>query len=791
VASEHPDVRTNVEVQPAARGPIPERFELVFEHAPTGICLVGLDGEFLTANPAMCRMLGYSESELRQRTTMDVTHPDDLGPTNEWLHRLRREHAGTTVFEKRYLHREGHSIWAVVSIHVLTDSAGAPRFFVSHVLDITDRKYAEDVLRESEEKFRIAFENAPMGMSIIGPTGRFLAVNPKLCGMFGYSREELLAITFNTITHPDDIERGNLWVKKMMSGDHSEPEFEKRYLHRDGHIVWGLVRAEWVRNDDGLPRMSVCHVLDITDRKRSEAALIARERQLREAHEIALMGHWQLEMADLSMSWADGTYRLLEFEPGSLSPSCASFLSRIHADDRALVEEALQAGDPDDGPCDRVLRLALPEGRIKHLRMICRPEFDSAGQKQRVSGVLQDISTLRQAEEDRTRLEAQLHRAQKMEAVGYLAGGIAHDFNNLLTAIGGNASLALLEAQENERLSGYLSEIVKGVSAAAELTRQLLTFSRKQVIQPRVLNLNDVVEYMTQMLRRLLGEDLELAAVLHPELGAVRLDLSQAEQVLVNLAVNARDAMRDGGRLTIETANAEFDEEYCRQHGQLSPGRFVLLAVSDTGAGMSENTKQHLFEPFFSTKEPGHGSGLGLAMVYGAVRQNQGHIEVYSELGHGTTFKIYLPRVDEPVQDFRPKTVVATTTGSETILLVEDDARVRALAQGWLSRLGYRVHAYANGPDALAALGSMDHPIDLVVTDVVMPGMNGRVFSDHVKALRPAVKVLFTSGYGHDVIAHRGVLDADVEFLSKPYSLECLAERVRQVLGSPSRATPE
>jgi two-component system, cell cycle sensor histidine kinase and response regulator CckA len=641
----------------------------------------------------------------------------------------------------------------------------------------------EDVSRETDEKFRIAFENAPTGMSIIRPDGRFLSVNPTLCRMFGYSKEELLEGTFNAITHPDDIERGNRWVRKMMAGDYSEPEFEKRYIHKDGHVVWGLVRAQWLRNEDGAPRMSVVHILDITERKRAEQEVLARERQLREAHEIAQMGHFQIDLANLSMSWTDGIYRLLEFELGGVSPSQELFLSRVHPDDRGMVEGAHQAVVERNLPCDLVHRLLFPGDRVKYVRKICRSEPDDAGRALRITGILQDVTLTRKAEEDRVQLEAQLHHAQKMEAIGYLAGGIAHDFNNLLTAIGGNAALATIGKQGDENLSVYLSEIVKAVNSAAELTRQLLTFSRKQVTAPRILNLNAVINHLALMLRRLLGEDLELKTVLGTGLGQVQIDLGQVEQILINLAVNARDATQDGGKLTIETANTELDQDFCRRHEQLVPGPFVRLTVSDTGCGMSEETKQHLYEPFFTTKEQGRGTGLGLAMVYGAVRQNQGHIEVQSELGQGTTFRIYLPRVDAPPEAIKVKVDAISDTGDETILLVEDDDMVRSLAARGLLRKGYRVLSYPNAREALEAIGAMQEPIDLVITDVVMPGMNGRVFAEKVRRLRPEIKVLYTSGYAQDVIVHHGVPETSTQFLAKPYSPELLARRVRESLG--------
>jgi two-component system cell cycle sensor histidine kinase/response regulator CckA len=383
---------------------------------------------------------------------------------------------------------------------------------------------------------------------------------------------------------------------------------------------------------------------------------------------------------------------------------------------------------------------------------------------------------------ERKRMEAQFIQVQKMESIGRLAGGVAHDFNNLLTAIKGNISLALLDMQPMDPLYEYLINVDRAADSAASLTRQLLTFSRKQIISPKVINLNDVLVHVQKLLARLIGEDIHLELFAAPDLASIRLDRNQAEQVLINLAVNARDAMPHGGRLMLETANIDLDEEYCRRHRYVQPGSFVMLAVSDTGLGIREDVRAHLFEPFFTTKEAGSGTGLGLSMVYGAVKQNGGHIEVYSEEGHGATFKIFLPAVDQP-----PDVTVETFTnarpgGVETIVLVEDEEHVRTIAALMLRRQGYTVHPFPDGPSALTAVEAMSEPLHLLITDVVMPGMNGQVLTQRLLGLRPSTKVLFTSGYTANVIVHQGVLNQGVEFLAKPYSLERLARRVREVL---------
>ncbi len=760
----------------------PEQYRIALQHAPLGMCLVSLDGRFLSANRALCQTLGYAESELVGRPITAFTVPEDVNLTESWLRELVKRPDGRTEFEKRYLHRQGQIVCGLVSVQLLRGADEQPRFFITHVQDITERKRAEAALRESEERFRIAFDNAPTGMSIIAPNGAYLAVNPRLCRMFGHTPDELLSGTIAVVTHPDDVARSNDWIGKKIRNEPCEEDFEKRFIHKDGHVVWGQVRAQWIRDQAGALHMAVAHILDISERKRAEDALVESERQLREAHDVAQLAHWSFDIADGTLCWGEDIERLLEIGTESPLTTWELFALLIHPDDRSAFVVAHQEAVEHGTAYDVVLRLQLPSGQVKFIRAIGRREQMVAGQPLRMTGILQDVSSIKRAEAERAQLETQLHRAQKMEAIGHLAGGIAHDFNNLLTAIGGNASLALTDAEPDAPLYTLLTEITKAVDSAANLTRQLLTFSRQQIISPRVLNLNDVVMHIRNMLRRLLGEDLELATRLAPDLGHVRIDMSQAEQILINLAVNARDAMPDGGRLTIGTGNVELDEDYCREHGQAMPGQYVMLAVSDNGTGMTGEIRAHIFEPFFTTKEQGKGTGLGLAMVYGAVRQNEGLVDVYSELGHGTTFKIYLPCVDAPVEQARPKIAGSLAPGRETIILVEDEPMVRALARRVLIRQGYRVHSFSSGDAALADLPSLVDGFQLIITDVVMPGINGRVFAERARALHPATKVIFTSGYTQNVIAHHGILDEGIEFLPKPYTVDMLVRRVREVL---------
>jgi PAS domain S-box-containing protein len=395
---------------------------------------------------------------------------------------------------------------------------------------------------------------------------------------------------------------------------------------------------------------------------------------------------------------------------------------------------------------------------------------------------------------ERRLLEEQLRQAVKMEAVGRLAGGIAHDFNNLLTAIIGSADLLLEDLDPASSARGDVAEIRRAGERAAQLTRQLLAFSRKQPLTPRVIDVNALVADMDRLLRRLIGEDVELRTVLTPGVGAVRADAGQLEQVIMNLAVNARDAMPRGGKLTIETANAELDEAYAREHVTVRAGPAVMIAVSDTGTGMDSETLGHIFEPFFTTKEVGKGTGLGLATVYGIVKQSGGHVWVYSEPGRGTAFKIYLPRVTEAVEGVGAAAAPATVQGTETLLVVENEAPLRELTRRMLEAKGYTVLTAATPTDALALVERHAGPIHLAVNDVILPGMDGPELARRLDKARPGLRVLFVSGYANEAIVHQGVLDPGVAYLPKPFTAEALARKVREVLDAPSplpqRRTP-
>ncbi|HKZ04213.1 MAG TPA: ATP-binding protein [Methylomirabilota bacterium] len=490
-----------------------------------------------------------------------------------------------------------------------------------------------------------------------------------------------------------------------------------------------------------------------------------------------------VDLEERITSWNIGAEHLLGRRAGAMLGQPLHVLLGEAAGDPAEVATRLLA----PGPSARVdLPFRAAGGQIVEVAVAASPLYGDDGERIGHIIVARDITERKRAESERAILEAQLRQSQKMEAVGRLAGGVAHDFNNVLTVIAGRSQFLRVQMRDGDPLIRHVDLITQGAERAAKLTAQLLAFSRRQVLQPKVLDLNAVVAGVVDMLHRLIGENIELVTVPGRELGHVLADPGQIEQVLLNLVVNARDAMPSGGRLSIATANVDRDESMVRNRMGAKAGRFVMLSVSDTGVGMSEETKARLFEPFFTTKGPGVGTGLGLATVYGIVKQSGGDIWAYSELGRGTSFKVYLPRVDKPAEIVERVENGDVRGGSERILLVEDENDLRDLALEVLEVHGYRVLVAADPVEAERLSGQHREAIDLLLTDVIMPHMSGRELAERLLSKRPSMRVLYTSGYTDDALAQHGVLGNEIFFLQKPYSPDGLARKVREVLDTPA-----
>jgi len=497
-------------------------------------------------------------------------------------------------------------------------------------------------------------------------------------------------------------------------------------------------------------------------------------RRLNEAQHVAHLAYWEIDAGTGDVFWSDEMYRLVGLEPGIQPPPADRFLQALHPEDQPRMREVADRALNELVEFTEQYRLMGPGSSTRTVQAKGRVFVDDHGSRKLV-GTVQDIT-------DRLELEARLRQSQKMEAVGQLAGGVAHDFNNLLTVIEGYTGLLALDRSVPDQPRQQIAEIREAARRAASLTRQLLAFSRQQVLQPRVLSVNDAIASTEKMLHRLIGEHIEFHTRLNPDIHYVKADPGQIEQLLLNLVVNARDAMPDGGKITIETANAVLDPTYAQRHPVKTPGPHVMLAVTDTGCGIPPETIDRIFEPFFTTKESGKGTGLGLSTVHGIVEQSGGHVWVYSEVGRGSTFKVYLPacRLDE---DVRPASeqAPAPSRGNEAILLVEDDASLRQVAATILTRAGYTVLQAKNGVEALALCEDEGTRLDLLLSDMVMPTMSGRELATRVQALRPAVPTLLMSGYTRDSMVHRSDFSA-AAFIEKPFTPEALMLKVRDVL---------
>ena len=640
-------------------------------------------------------------------------------------------------------------------------------------------------LQASEERMRLFFERQIVGMAITSPEKGWLQVNNELCRMLGYSREELSGVTWTELTHPDDLRADLDQFERLLAGAIDEYSMEKRFIRKDGAVIWTELSVGCVRFADGAVDYVLALLVDITERKQAEAALRESEERHRTlvnnlpglAYRCLNDEHWTM------IFFSDEIERMTGYPAADfIDNSVRSYASIIHPDDRAMVDRAVQAGVIARQPFEMEYRLNRADGVTIWVHEKRQGVYGPGGNLVWLDGVVIDITRHIRAEEEKRNLQAQLLQSQKMESVGRLAGGVAHDFNNMLQTILGYSDLSLAQVEATSPVHEGLLEIRKAAMRSADLTRQLLAFARKQTVSPKILDLNDTVAGMLKMLQRLIGENIDLAWLPGHSLWPVKMDPSQLDQILANLAVNARDAIADTGKITIETENISRHAAYCADHPDCLPGEYVLLAVSDNGCGMDKETLAQIFEPFFTTKEKGKGTGLGLATVYGIVRQNNGFVNVYSEPGQGTTFSIYLP-------SFAGETAAAETSlteepagGTETVLLVEDEDSLLNLGKAILQRLGYTVLT-ANTPMAAIQL-AQEHAgeIHLLITDVVMPEMNGRELAQRLSSLRPAMPCLYMSGYTADVIVHHGVLDTGIHFIQKPFSIGDLARAIRETL---------
>jgi two-component system cell cycle sensor histidine kinase/response regulator CckA len=764
-----------------------EKYRSIFDNATEGLFQSTSEGRFLTVNPAFARILGYASPEEIISHITDIGRQLYVDPEDRVEAALLQEGSGFIQgFEIRAYRKDGKTIWLSVNRRSVRNKDGQEIYIEGSVEDITERKRIEEALIESEGRKSAILKSALDCVITIDDEGKILDFNPAAEHTFGYKSENVVGEKMAELIIPPQYrshhEAGFARYRETGSSAILNKRIEVSAMRADGTEI--SVELTVTAIGVAPKRIFTAFLRDLTERKQAEEAL--RETVRSKEESLALLDTL-LSTAPIGFAFhtPDLVYERINESLASinglsvrehLGHTLSEVLPEMAKVLEPIMQRALASGEPVLDVELSGVTPAVP-GRQRHWLASFYPVRMKAGEILGVGVLLSEIT-------DRKQLEDQLRQSQKMEAVGQLAGGIAHDFNNLLTAITGYSSMGLQYIDENHRIKGYLEEIKKAGDRAANLTRQLLAFSRKQILQPLPLNLNDIVSDINKLLQRLIGEDIQLSVKLCLELRRIKVDPGQIEQVLVNLAVNSRDAMPRGGKLTIETANEELSQEYTSRHIGLQAGRYVVLSVSDNGMGMDEKTEERIFEPFFTTKGKEKGTGLGLSTVYGIVKQSGGHISVYSEVGHGTTFKIYLPEYDAPETTESAAVPNASSRGSETVLLVEDEDVVRGLARQILEQEGYSVLEASRGEEALSLCAAYEQPIQLLLTDVVMPETSGKEVADRLRTLRPEIKVLFMSGYTDEAIVHHGVLDAKVEFIQKPFTPVALARKVREVIDS-------
>ncbi len=747
-----------------------ERFlmKTLMDTIPDAIYFKDAQSRFLRVNRACAEHSGFNDpADVVGKTDFDLFGPEHAEGAFRTEQEIMRTGQPVQDQEERETWPDRPAAWVSTTKMPLRDPSGAVIGTFGLSRDITKRKQAEEALRQSEQRFRTVFDRMQLIGLELDPSGRITYCNDFFLELTGRRREEAVGADYLADFLPPGSAVRAVFARAMASGE-MPTHFRNAILTRGGRqreIEWNNTL---LREGDGRIVGVVSIGQDITEREVAEQELRRSEAEFRGLVEHAPVGIYRATRDGRFLTVNPALVRMLGY-------GWAEEVLRLDIARDVYADPALR---------ERLIRESLPRAEVGWKRRdgttvtveLTMHRIPTPDGREVYEGIVEDVTEQRS-------LENQFRQAQRLEAVGRLAGGVAHDFNNVLTAITGYSDLLLEDMGAGDAHRPDVEEIKAAAMRAAALTRQLLAFSRKQVMQPRVLDLNDVVRTLDKMLRRLIGEDIKLELALDPALGAVRADPGQVEQVLLNLAVNSRDAMPDGGRLTIETANVDLDEAYVRDHAGATPGRYVLVAVSDTGVGMDAETRSHIFEPFFTTKEMGKGTGLGLATVYGIVKQSGGYVWVYSEPGRGATFKVYLPQVDERAEEVGgPLLAEPVAGGRETVLLAEDDPSVRGVVFEMLSQKGYRVLRAADGQAALEMARGHAGKIELLVTDLVMPGMTGRELADALRAERRDLRVLYMSGYTDDAVVRHGVLDQGMPYIQKPFTPRGLSSKVREVL---------
>ena len=766
---------------------------------------------FLEVNEAAIRRYGYQRDEFLAKTITDIRPPEDIEAliTNVREAREPWETAGSW----RHSLKSGQVIDVDITSHTITFGGQAAALVVAQ--DITERKRAEEKILQHAQ---LSALGAAVGLALTDTDS--LAGDLQQCAAALVTHLGAAFARIWTLNEREGILelRASAGLYTHLNGPHGkvplgqfkigriaqnrkphltnavigDPEVgDQEWARREGMVAFAghplivedrvvgvmALFAQHTLSDDVISALASVadHIALGIERHRSANALRTAEERMRFALEAAGVGIWDRDYTTGVVLWSEILEAQYGLQPGTFEGTAEAAVERIHPDDRESVRETVGKAMRSGADFSLMNRSVWPDGTVRWLSGTGRVQLGERGEPVRGVGISQDVT-------DRRTLEEQFQQAQKMDAIGRLAGGVAHDFNNLLTVILGYCELLLADRDSDDPGQPDILEVQKAATSAARLTRQLLAFSRKEIIEPTLLDLNVVVAGMRVMLGRLIREDVNVVLALRPEVACVKADRGQVEQIIVNLAVNARDAMPTGGTLTIQTANVELDEHYPKTHLAVTPGPYVALTISDTGTGMTPQVQARLFEPFFTTKEVGKGTGLGLATVHGIVMRSGGTINVYSEVGKGTSFKVYFPRADAAEMiDAAPPPVARPRDGTQTVLVVEDVEGVRELTRRLLERLGYTVLLAANADEALQQF-ERNPSINVLLTDVVMPGASGPELTQKLVERQPSLKVIYMSGYTEETIAHHGVLDHGIAFVHKPFTAEALGQKIREVL---------
>ena len=757
-----------------------QRYRLLAESAQDMIFIIGRDGLVQYVNRYAAAHLHLRPEEIVGRPREELFPPDIAARQAVSLEKVFQY--GESVSIESTIRFEDRQLWIHTSLVPLREDTGEVTAVLGIARDITEMKEAARALRDNEQRYRSFVQHLEGIAFRSGFDWRPVFFHGAVERITGYTEKEFVdgSVTWAQMIHPEDRAAKNFHSTELVATPGHAYEMDYRIVRRDGEIRWVHQAVRNGCDDSGKPAYVEGVVYDITDRKQVEEELRRARKEWQEIFQA--IGHPVLIL--------DAEHRILAANRAAFVGACQSEKSIMHRKCFDVVH-CRTDGPPARCPVETLLK----SGRAETVEMqmeafggtyliSCTPVLDDSGALVRIIHIATDITEHKRAEEERQKLEAQLRQAQKMEAVGRLAGGVAHDFNNLLTVITGNVDLATAVAGDGspKALAEALEHIAGAAQRGAALTRQLLMFSRKELPRPQVLNLNSVVQGMEPMLRRLIGEQIEFNVDLCRELDLVLADKPQMEQVLMNLALNARDAMQHGGKLTIRTGNVLLDERYADEHVEAHAGEHVMLSVADVGGGMDAATLEHIFEPFFTTKPLDKGAGLGLAIVYGIIRQAGGHVKVDSRVGEGTVFEVYMPAVKVADGPHPAPLGKGLPEGHETVLLCEDEEGVRYIARTALRRAGYTVIEAASGRQALELVAAHPGTIDLLVTDMVMPQMTGRELATTLRLTHPGLGVVLMSGYSSGLIDDKTLKAEQLDFLPKPFQLVELLHLVRTVL---------